>query len=53
MRALDLAAHMRQVGTWVDWERTVDTFKAGDPQAEVRGIAVSWARPSGAGVTSL
>ncbi len=42
MRAMDLAAHMRQVGTWVDWGRTVDTFKAGDPQAKVHGIAVSW-----------
>ncbi|MCC7354109.1 MAG: Nif3-like dinuclear metal center hexameric protein [Anaerolineae bacterium] len=42
MRAIDLAAHMRQVGTWVDWGQTVDTFKAGDPQTEVRGIAVSW-----------
>jgi hypothetical protein len=26
----------------MDLENTVDTFKAGDPQAEVRGIAVGW-----------
>ncbi|HEV2126112.1 MAG TPA: Nif3-like dinuclear metal center hexameric protein [Chloroflexota bacterium] len=42
MRAIELDHHMRAVGTWVDWERTVDTFKCGDPQTEVRGIAVAW-----------
>jgi putative NIF3 family GTP cyclohydrolase 1 type 2 len=42
MRARDIDRHMRQVGTWVDWSQTVDTFKAGDPEAEVRGIAVAW-----------
>ncbi len=42
MLASDLEAHMRKVGTWVDWEKTVDTFKAGDPNAEVKGIAVGW-----------
>jgi putative NIF3 family GTP cyclohydrolase 1 type 2 len=42
MRAIDVDRHMRGVGTWVDWSSTVDTFKCGDPQAEVRGIAVAW-----------
>ncbi|HEX2186256.1 MAG TPA: Nif3-like dinuclear metal center hexameric protein [Chloroflexota bacterium] len=42
MRAIDLDRHMRTVGTWVDWDDTVDTFKCGDPQAEVRGVAVAW-----------
>jgi hypothetical protein len=42
MRAIDVDRLMRQLGTWVDWSTTVDTFKAGDPQAEVRGIAVAW-----------
>jgi putative NIF3 family GTP cyclohydrolase 1 type 2 len=42
VKAIELDRHMRQVGTWVDWANTVDTFKAGDPQAEVRGIAVAW-----------
>ena len=42
MRALEIDQHMRQVGTWVDWSRTVDTFKAGEPDSEVRGIAVAW-----------
>jgi putative NIF3 family GTP cyclohydrolase 1 type 2 len=30
------------VGPYVDWSQTVDTFKAGDPDTEVEGIAVSW-----------
>jgi putative NIF3 family GTP cyclohydrolase 1 type 2 len=42
MRADDLDRHMRSVGTWVDWATTVDTFKHGDPTAEVKGIAVAW-----------
>jgi len=29
-------------GGWVDWEKTVDTFKSGAPEAEVKGIAVAW-----------
>lgn len=29
-------------GGWVDWEKTVDTFKSGSPEAEVKGIAVAW-----------
>ena len=42
MRALELDLHMREVGTWVDWSHTVDTFKSGDPGMDVRGIAVAW-----------
>ncbi len=42
MKAEELDAHMRRVGTWVDWDRTVDQFLAGDPKTEVKGIAVSW-----------
>ncbi|MBI3972115.1 MAG: Nif3-like dinuclear metal center hexameric protein [Chloroflexi bacterium] len=42
MHAIDLDQHMRSVGTWVDWDRTVDTFTCGDPQTEVRGVAVAW-----------
>jgi putative NIF3 family GTP cyclohydrolase 1 type 2 len=33
---------MRTVGTWVQWDHTVDTFKLGDPDAIVHGIAVAW-----------
>jgi putative NIF3 family GTP cyclohydrolase 1 type 2 len=42
VRARDVDRHMRAIGSWVNWEQTVDTFKAGDPDAEVRGIAVAW-----------
>jgi hypothetical protein len=27
---------------WVRWDQTVDTFKAGDPDTELQGIAVAW-----------
>ncbi|HUU29168.1 MAG TPA: Nif3-like dinuclear metal center hexameric protein [archaeon] len=29
-------------GGWVDWDKTVDTFKSGGPQDEVKAIAVGW-----------
>lgn len=38
----DFREHCREVGHWVDWSRTCDQFMAGDPGAEVRGIAVTW-----------
>ena len=34
--------HCREIAHWVDWSQTCDQFMAGDPQAEVRGIAVTW-----------
>lgn len=42
MKASDLHQHMRELGTWVDWSDTTDGFKAGDPEAEVTGVAVGW-----------
>jgi putative NIF3 family GTP cyclohydrolase 1 type 2 len=42
MKAIDVMNHFREIGTWVNWERTVDSFLHGDPEAEVRGIAVAW-----------
>jgi putative NIF3 family GTP cyclohydrolase 1 type 2 len=42
MRASDVDRHMRQLGRWVDWSTTVDTFKAGNSEADVRGVAVAW-----------
>jgi putative NIF3 family GTP cyclohydrolase 1 type 2 len=43
MRAKHLQAHLRSLnGGWVDPEHTVDTFKAGDSETEVAGIAVAW-----------
>ncbi len=42
MKAIDLHNHMKKIGTWVDWENTVDRFIIGDPGTEVTGIAVAW-----------
>jgi putative NIF3 family GTP cyclohydrolase 1 type 2 len=42
MRAADLHEHARKIGSWVDWNDTVDEFLVGDPDVEVAGIAVSW-----------
>jgi putative NIF3 family GTP cyclohydrolase 1 type 2 len=42
MTARELHEYLRSNCPWVDPDHTVDTFKAGDPEAEVRGIAVSW-----------
>ncbi|MGI6207008.1 MAG: Nif3-like dinuclear metal center hexameric protein [Anaerolineae bacterium] len=42
MKANDFREHCRQVAYWVDWDKTVDQFMHGDPEAEVRGIAVTW-----------
>ena len=42
MKAIDLDRHLREKATWVDWRKTVDTFKAGDPETEVNAIAVGW-----------
>ena len=42
MKAVDLDKHMRQVGTWVNWESTTDHFLLGDPETEVKGAAVVW-----------
>lgn len=42
MDCIDIHNHFRERGTWVDWERTTDTFKAGDPHKPVRSVAVAW-----------
>ena len=38
----DITDHFKETGKWVDWDNTVDTFKAGDPSRPVRKIAVAW-----------
>jgi len=38
----DVTDHFKETGKWVDWDNTVDTFKAGDPSRPVRKIAVAW-----------
>jgi len=42
MKAKDFCEHCKQVAHWVNWENTVDQFMAGEPEAEVRGIATTW-----------
>jgi len=42
MKAIDVMNHFREIGTWVNWEKSVDSFLHGDPEVEVRGIAVAW-----------
>src|SRR5512139_3975060 len=43
MKAIEIQSYLRSLNRgWMDLDKTVDTFKAGDPQAEVRGIAVGW-----------
>ena len=43
MKAREVREYLQSLdGGWVNWERTVDTFKAGDPEMEVKGIAVGW-----------
>ena len=42
MKAKDFLDHCKQLAHWVNWEKTVDQFMDGDPDAEVRGIATTW-----------
>ena len=43
LTAADVHAYLKSLdGGWVNWEKTVDTFKAGSPETPVRGIAVAW-----------
>jgi len=40
--AQDVLDHVRQVGTWVNWEQTVDRVIVGAPDVEVTNAAVAW-----------
>jgi putative NIF3 family GTP cyclohydrolase 1 type 2 len=43
MRAIEIRDRLRSLdGGWVDEADTVDTFKAGDPETAVDGVAVGW-----------
>ena len=43
MQAHELQAFLRSLnGGWMNLDKTVDTYKSGDPATEVRGIAVGW-----------
>jgi putative NIF3 family GTP cyclohydrolase 1 type 2 len=43
MKAHELYSYLKSLDNgWVNQENTVDTFKSGNPDAEVSGIAVGW-----------
>ena len=42
VKAREVMDHFREVGRWVDWEKTCDQFLHGDPDVEVKGIAAAW-----------
>ncbi len=43
MKAIELQSYLQSLNSgWVNQEKTVDTFKAGDPDTEIHGIAVGW-----------
>jgi putative NIF3 family GTP cyclohydrolase 1 type 2 len=43
MKVNELLNYLQSLNAgWVDQEKTVDTIKAGDPEAEIQGIAVAW-----------
>jgi putative NIF3 family GTP cyclohydrolase 1 type 2 len=43
MKAKEVQTYLRSLnGGWVNVDKTVDTFKAGDPETELTGIAVAW-----------
>ena len=43
MKAHELQSHLRSLnGGWMNLEETVDTFKAGSPDTDIKGIAVGW-----------
>lgn len=43
MQAQEIRDYLHSLDSgWVNWNDTVDTFKAGDPTMDVRGIAVGW-----------
>jgi putative NIF3 family GTP cyclohydrolase 1 type 2 len=41
-KASAILEHFHEIGTWVNWELTEDQFLFGDPEVDVRGIAVAW-----------
>lgn len=42
MHAADVLGHFKQTCPFVNWDNTVDTFKAGNPEREVTRAAVAW-----------
>jgi putative NIF3 family GTP cyclohydrolase 1 type 2 len=48
LTARDVETYLRSLGPWVDEAKTCDSFKAGDPDREVKAVAVSWMSTCGA-----
>ena len=42
MKAREIREHILRRAPWVDPAKTVDTFKHGDPDVEVRSLATTW-----------
>ena len=42
MKAVDLHERFREIGAWVDYEKTCDGFLHGDPEIEIAAVAVCW-----------
>jgi len=42
MRAKEVMSHFREIGKWVNWDKTCDGFLYGGPNLEVEGIATAW-----------
>ncbi|MDH7601062.1 MAG: Nif3-like dinuclear metal center hexameric protein [Armatimonadota bacterium] len=42
MTAQELFDHFRKMGTWVNWNATTDHFQIGDPNTEIKAVAVGW-----------
>ena len=42
MTPRDFRDHCRSLAHWVDWDKSVDQFMHGDPDVDVKGIAVTW-----------
>ena len=42
MKAIDIFNHLKEQGTWVDWARGSDKFLFGDPDVDIKAVAVAW-----------
>ena len=42
MDCQDIANHFKATGDWVAWDKTTDTFKAGNAAKPVKKVAVAW-----------
>jgi putative NIF3 family GTP cyclohydrolase 1 type 2 len=42
MKTKEILDHFKNVGTWVNWDKSVDQLLFGDLEMDISGIAVSW-----------